>query len=121
MNYNFEAFTGAGSKIDERITVTKIGSFGILSGFTKKRLKSILPKYVELFYDSEKRAVALHFSDEKQHSRSFAVVNTGGGGSVSARSFFKTYDIDPVAVSGKYEVQEIEDPQLGKLFVIQLS
>ncbi len=121
MDYKFEPFIGAGSRFDDRITITKIGSFGVLSGFVKMRLKSQLPKYVELFYDVDNKAIGFRFTDEQKSGRTFAFVKTGGGGSVNASSFFKTYEIDPKQFNGKYSVEEISDPSVGKLFVIKIG
>ena len=122
MEYTFKEFTGRNVRLENRITVTKSHSIGLPTNFFKKNNIANF-KYVVLFYDEEKKAIGIHFTNDENKNNKFAIIkNTAGnGGSVVTRSFFKTFNIDTEIYYGRYEWTTLEVEGTGKIYVINLK
>lgn len=123
MEYNFKKFDSQHSRVEDRITITKSSySVGFPTKFYKENgVKDY--KYVVLFWDSENKAMGVHFSNNEQEKNKFTVLhsNQGYGGGVSIRSFFKVNEIDPQIYYGKYNWEKQQLPGTGEIFVIKLK
>ncbi|MBP9864212.1 hypothetical protein KBC54_02060 [Patescibacteria group bacterium] len=118
-----EKFVGFGAKMSRKISVTKNYSFGLPpTFFAENGLESF--NFVEIYFDSEAKALALHFLTEKSDA-CFKLIKYGvgekRGGSFVAKSFFTRFDLDPNKVSGKYEPTKTSRDGIGDLFIIQLK
>jgi|GEM_PF-770646 len=121
MDFNFHKFENTNQRFEDRITVTGTNAFGFPTKFFKDQSIENY-KYVVIFYDPDKKAVGLHFTNSEEEKHKFTIIKSKGyGGSVIATSFFKTYNIDPKKYHGKYEWEKKEMPPTGTLFVIILK
>ena len=119
---SFIKFEHVGAKLSNTISLTKSESFGFAAGFYKKYNISIFD-YVTLFYDESEKKVGFQFSKEKLGKSSFTLIHSNNkqSGSIIARSFFRSFEIDSKKYLGKYEPVEFEDAQHGKMFYIILT
>ena len=76
-----------------------------------------------LFGSKDEKRVGFQFSKEKLGKTSFSLIHSKNkqSGSIVARSFFRTFDIDSKKYQGKYVPKEIEDEEFGKIFIIELT
>lgn len=121
----FEVFSGVGSKASSSISITGSKSFGFGAGFLK-RYALLDHTFVTLMYDKDTRRIGFRFSKTKEgaeHSSYKLVFSKGPTKTASAvaRSFFNTYQIDSALTQGRYEPVEDQQPELGKIFVINLD
>jgi len=119
---SFQKFEAVGAKLSCTISLTQSGGFGFSSGMYKKYN---IPEFnfVTLFFDPDENKVGFQFSKERIGRSSFSIIQSDQrkSGSVVAKSFLKTFDIDPKKYRGRYEPAEYDDPQHGKIFYIVLS
>ncbi len=122
MAYSFEKFQSRHSRKEDRITITKSFSIGFPSEFYHKNgIKDF--KYAVLFWDAENKAVGVNFTnDEGEKKNAFLIARSkeGYGGSVSARSFFRHYQIDPQHYYGRYQWEKHSQDGTADLYVIKL-
>lgn len=119
MDYNFSKFEGTHGRYESRITITSGNAIGFPTKFYKENKISDY-KYVVLYYDEEKRAIGIKFSNDENEPHKFSIISQKSyGGSIVATSFFKKNGIDPKKVKSKYEWQKVQSP-FGELFVFEL-
>ena len=121
MAYKFEKFTKRNLRQEDRITVTKSNSIGFPTKFYEdNNIKNY--KYVSLYWDAEKDAIGIKFSNESTGNE-FSIIHSkkGYGGSIVARSFFKFNNLNPEMVKGRYHPKKVRIPEIGSLFVIELN
>lgn len=120
--YNFVKFDDIHKRLENRITVTKSQSIGFPAKFYKDNKISDF-KYVVLFYDSDKKAIGIFFSNDEAEKSKFKILHskTGPGGSVISRSFFKSNDIDTRKVYGRYDWEKFQQEGVGEIYVIKLK
>ena len=118
---SFIKFEHVGAKLSNTISLTKSESFGFAAGFYKKYGISEF-NFVTLFYDRDEGKIGFQFSKDKIGKTSFTLIHSKNkqSGSIIARSFFRTFDIDSKKYQGKYEPVEFTDPQHGQMFYIIL-
>jgi hypothetical protein len=119
-NLNLEKFSGYGSKISRKISITKSFSFGLPPAFFQENSLNGYTK-VAIFYDKKERVIALHFNNEEGFKLSTYGEGTKQGASFLARSFFTTYDLKPADCKGRYTPEKIHKDGIGDLFVIKLA
>lgn len=123
MVYNFKKFESVNKKTEDKITVTKSHSIGFPSKFySDNHIKDF--NYVVLFYDQEQKAIAVHFTNSEEEKSKFTIIRpkqNATGGAIIARSFFKTYNIDPAKFANRYEYTKDEIEGVGRVFVIELK
>ena len=119
--YSFEQFNATGGRIIPYISLGESGGFGVSAGLVKKyEIGSVVA--VKVFYDKAKNAVAFKFSDKFEDGMlKVKMAPKQGGGHISAKVFLVKYDIDANKFKGKYTPREIEMPNVGKVFVIDLK
>lgn len=121
--YNFEEFTGYGSKVSRKISITGSMSFGIPPAFYQENQLSKYP-YVSLFFDKNKKTIGILFKDNKDNG-GFKIIGYGAGAregaTFVARSFFTHYKIDVGKYKGKYTPKKIHQEGVGDLYVIDLN
>lgn len=120
--FNFKKFEGRNARQEQRITVTK-KSYSI--GFpTKFYADNNIEKYkyVVLFFDSEKKAIGIHFTNDENEKNKFIIHHSkdGYGGSIAVRSFMRMSGIEPLKYFGRYEWKKGEVQGAGDVFIIQL-
>lgn len=120
--YNFQKFENVRGKYDTRISITSNYSFGIPSGFYKQNDIDQY-KYVVVFFDPKKKAVALQFTNDEEEDNKFKIMhNEKAGGSIAARSFFKAYNLDPTELKGKYQWKKQDTQEEDSVvFIIDLK
>ena len=122
MAFTFEKFQNRHSRIEERITITKSNSIGFPSQFYhQNNIKDF--KYAVLYWDVQEKSIGIRFTnDESEKKNAFMIARSkiGYGGSISARSFFRHYKIDPTVYHGRYEWTKHSEASVGELFVISL-
>lgn len=119
--YNFKKFENRNARLESRISITRSNSIGFPTQFYRNNnIRQY--KYVVLYYDQDKRAVGLYFTNNEEEKNKFSVMHSkkGFGGSIVARSFFRTYNIDLEKHRGKYEWKKHTLEGIGELFVIEL-
>lgn len=117
---NLEKFSGYGSKISRKISITKSFSFGLPPAFFQENDLKDYSK-VAMFYDKKEGIIALHFNNEEGFRLSTYGEGSKRGASFLARSFFNAYDLDPVKCKGRYTPEKIHKEGVGNLFVIKLA
>lgn len=120
--FNLQKFEKTNARLESRITITSSYSFGFPQKFYRDNNIDKY-KYVVLFFDKKNKAVGLHFTNDEEEANKFTVIKnkSGYGGSIVARSFFKTYNLDPKEYKGRYEWTKQEVPGMGEVFVIELK
>ncbi len=116
--YNFEEFTSFGSKYTSKISLSSSGGFGFSAGFYHLYdLKG--SKSLKLYFDKTKNAIAFKFlNDDSDGAIKLKPRETGGY--VTAKSFLGQYKISAARYANRYEPKEINDSNLGRIFVIEL-
>lgn len=116
----FKRFTDVGSRLENRITVTRSQTFGFPRYFYKENHIDDY-KYVVLYYDGDGR-VGIHFTSDDDEEGKIAILKNkqGYGGSVIARNFFKLNNIDLDKAHGKFQWSK-KDIDGITLFVINLK
>lgn len=121
-DFNFEKFKNLNARLENRISVTKSFSIGFPTKFYNSNgLRDF--KYVVLFYDKERKAIGIQFTNNENETDKFSISHSkqGYGGHIVARSFFTTYDINPGKYVSKYEWEKSAVEGVGDLFVISLK
>ena len=120
---NLEKFSGYGSKVSRKISITNSYSFGIPPAFFREH-KLGAKTHVILFYDRQAQVIAFKFMEDESEG-GFKLVNYGTGdkqgASFVARSFFNTYKINPAKYKGRYDVHDGQKEGLGKIFWIEIG
>lgn len=121
MDYNFKKFDKRNIRVEDRITITKSNTFGFPTKFSvDNNIKRY--KYVILYYDKNKKAIGLHFTNDEEDKNKFSVnKHEKYGASVIARSFFRTNSIDTKVHHGRYKWKTQKIDNIGKLFIIELD
>lgn len=119
--YNFVKFEGVNKREEDKITVTSTRAFGFPTKFYREHgLENY--KYVTLFFDRERLAVAFRFhSDENEPHKYSLLKSKGYGANAMAMSFFKHNNIEAKMYRGRYSYTKQVDPVLGDLYVIELK
>lgn len=119
--YNFKKFENVRGKTESRITITQSYSFGLPTQFYEQNdIENY--DYAVLYYDEENKAVAIQFTNDETEENKFSISHHQKyGGSISARSFFQTYRLDPKEYKGKYEWEKKNLPGIGEVFIIKLE
>jgi len=122
MEFDFIKFESTHARIEDRITVTKSGAIGFPTKFYEDN-KIANFKFVVLYYDVNKMAIGVLFTNNESEKNRFSIIHSkkGYGGSVAVRSFFKVSKLDPVTYYGRYEWQKIQHEGVGELYVIKLK
>lgn len=124
MNYNelnFEKFTGMGSKVSRKISITRSYSFGIPPAFFKE---NDIDNYnhVVIFYEKNAGVIGLNFNNAAE---GFKLVKYGTGdkrgASFVARSFFNAYGLDSSKCKGRYSVEKIDKEGVGHMYIIDIN
>lgn len=121
MEYNFQKFEGRNVRLEDRITVTRSHAIGFPTKFyTDNGIKNF--KYVLLFWDAGNKAIGIHFTNGEEEKSRFTIMHSkiGYGGSIIARSFFRSYDIDPKKYRGRYQWEKKSLEGVGEVYVIKL-
>lgn len=122
MEYNFQKFEGRNVRLENRITITKSNSIGFPSKFyADNKVKDY--RYVVLYWDDDNRAIGIKFTNEEGEKSKFTIIHSkvGYGGSVVARSFFKTYGIDPKVYHGRYDWERHDIDGVGEVLAIKIE
>jgi len=119
-NLNLEKFSGYGSKVSRKISITKSFSFGIPPALFKENNIDGFEK-VALFFDKKAGIIGLNFNNNE----GFKLAKYGTGdkraASFLARSFFTGYGLDPAKCKGRYVPDKINREGIGELFLINLE
>ena len=122
MSYNFKKVESRNARTENRITITKSNGIGFPTKFYKDNKINEF-KYVVLYFDTDQKALGLQFSNDEAERNKFSILHShsGYGGSIVARSFFKTYGIDPNKYYGRYQWKIELQENIGNLYVINLK
>ncbi|HWA51697.1 MAG TPA: hypothetical protein VG895_01420 [Patescibacteria group bacterium] len=120
-DYSFKKFEGVGQRLENRITITSNKSFGLPTKFYIDEQVGN-NNYLVIYYDENKKVVALHFTNLEEEPNKFTIMKNpeGKGASVIATSFFKTYNIDTKAIKGRYTWEKRELEGIGVVYIIKL-
>lgn len=100
------------------ITVGKNGLIGFSVAFCERN-KISQNMYASLFYDKNKKALGIYFSEDKKKETYMKVINNHSSKQINCGKTLKLYGILQSAGRYQYEIEEIEG--IGKLFIIQLT
>lgn len=118
--YSFARFTGRQPGGSEKISIGKLGNIRFPAGFYRKAdLKSF--NYVILFYDSKLRAIAFKFIVQPELGSFKLTRERSTAATISALSFLKTHNLHLRSFRDWYDLKKISDPDLGRIFVIELG
>ena len=120
--YKFQKFENRNARLENRISVTRSNSIGFPTQFYRNNnIKQF--KYVVLYYDQDKKAIGIRFTNNEEDGNKFSIIHSkkGFGGSAVIRSFFRTYNINLKKYYGKYEWKKRAPEGIGELFVIDLK
>ncbi|MFA5532278.1 MAG: hypothetical protein WDA13_01630 [Candidatus Shapirobacteria bacterium] len=120
-NYTFKKFENQGPTKDNRISINKSGEITFPSIFCYEN-KIFRYEYATLFWDQEKKAVGISFTNKKEGHGNYKVtrLSRGGGARISSNAFLKSSGIDLSIDSGRFSWKKYNDPKLGLLFVFEL-
>ncbi|OHB06427.1 MAG: hypothetical protein A3B16_02325 [Candidatus Zambryskibacteria bacterium RIFCSPLOWO2_01_FULL_45_43] len=77
---------------------------------------------VKLYFDAAEKKIGIKLVKEKAEGVfKLSKQAQGKGAYFTAHSFLSSLSIDPKKYAGRYEPEEVNDPEFGKLFVIQLA
>ena len=122
MEYNFEKFKGRNVRLENRITITKSNSIGFPQKFYKdNKIKDF--QFAVLYWDNSNKAIGIYFTNDEDEKNKFSIMHSkiGYGGSITARSFLKTYNIDLEKHHGRYEWDKVKIDEDKEIFVIKLD
>lgn len=122
MNYQFKKFEGRNVRLEKRITITKSNSIGFPQKYYQDNsIKNY--KYVVFYFDKNNNAIGIHFTNNEKEENKFSIIHSkvGYGGSVVARSFFRTYGIDTEKYHGRYEWKKQDIEGIGEVYIIELK
>jgi hypothetical protein len=121
MEFNFKKFEHVKQRQEKRITVTKSNSIGFPTQFyVDNKIKDY--KYVELFWDADKNAIGVYFTNDESEENKFRIIHSEKyGGHILARSFFRGENIDPKVYRGRYNYEITDIPGKGKAYAITLK
>ncbi len=121
MDYNFKKFEKKNIRQESRITITKSNQIGFPTKFYQdNRIKEF--RYVVLFWDQQNKAIGIYFSNDEKEQNKFSIMHSKKyGGSIIARSFFKTHNINPEIYHGRYDWEKHNLEGVGEIFVINLK
>jgi len=122
MVYQFKKVETRNVRSEKRITITKSYTIGFPVKFYQDN-KIADFKYVIFYYDEASKVIGIQFSNDENEKYKFKIIHSkkGFGGSVAVRSFFRSYNIDPVKYHTRYEWKTEDQPGIGKLYVINLK
>ena len=119
--YKFQEFNATGGRVLPSISLGESGGFGVSAGFVKK-YEIASTTAVKIFYDQAQNAVAFKFYDKFEEGMlKVKMAANQGGGHINANAFLIKFDIDAKKYKGKYSPTEIDMPNIGKVFVIELK
>jgi len=119
----FQKFTQVNSRFETRITITPTSAFGFPAQFYKEQGLAEY-KYAILYFDPDTLSIGFHFTNDENEPHKFSILKSkqGYGGQITARSFFRSYNLDPKIYRGKYDWKPDEsDSSIGKLYIIKLK
>ena len=122
MDYQFKKFENKNVRLESRITITKSNSIGFPQRFYQDN-KIGSYKFVVLFWDVAKQAIGIYFTDDEKEENKFKILHSkaGYGGSIVARSFFRSNNIDTQIYCGRYDWEKVKMEEVGTLFAIKLQ
>ena len=127
MEYTFQRFTEVGKRFEDRITVTRGRSIGLPTRFYNDNKVSDY-KFAVLFYDKERNAIGIHFTNNADEPGRIAITKSKQeyGGHIPATSFFKANRINSKKYAGRYEYKRLGSGESGvsdadALFVLELK
>ena len=119
----FELYKSKGTRSSGKepmISIIGRGGFGFNTNFVEKYIPE-KPKFLNLTYAQDMDYIYIGFSfSKKEKENALKVYYPKKNGIVLSIGFFKTYGINPEKYKTRYSFEEIEDTELGKLFVIKL-
>jgi hypothetical protein len=126
MDYSFIKHTKVGKRFEERITVTRNRALGLPTQFCEdNNVKDY--KFAVLFYDKEKNAIGIKFSNDENEEGKISITknNQGYGAHILATSLFKANRINTKKYAGRYDytkvpLRDVGFDEDGTLFVINL-
>jgi len=122
MDYQFKKFEGRNNKSESRITITKSNSIGFPQKYYQdNNIKDY--KYVVFYFDKNNFAIGIHFTNNEEEKNKFSIIHSkiGYGGSVVARSFFKSCNIDSEIHHGRYEWKKESVEEIGDIYIVKLD
>lgn len=116
----FQEFTNKGGKYTPQIIINKAGYITLSSGmhhrFSLDKFNS-----VKVYYDPETKRVGLKLIESKEGTFLLKKRENEKGAYFAAKSFLLANSLDPKKFYGRYEPQEVEDENIGKIFVITVK
>ncbi|MEK7194807.1 MAG: hypothetical protein AAB667_00925 [Patescibacteria group bacterium] len=117
----FEEFKSKGGKFLPQVTINKAGGFGISSGMHRRY---DIDRYtgVKLYFDKDRNWIGIKMITEELDGM-FTLKKRPNqkGAFFAAKSFLQAYSINPKEYFGRYEPVEVNEPNVGDLFVIDLG
>jgi hypothetical protein len=118
----WQKFQSTNQRFEERISINPNNSFGFPKRFYEENnLDSF--KYLVIFYNPEESAIGFQFTSSEEEKHKFRILRSKKqfGINVTAKSFFKTYNLDPNIYKGKYNAEKKQIEGIGPLYVIFLN
>jgi len=121
-SYNFSRFENQGPSNENRISINKGNEIFFSSIFCSDN-KVLSYKYAVLFWDSAKKAIGVHFTNDDGERGRYALSHSskGGGARISDKGFFTTNKIDTATYAGRYVWEKYVDSAVGSLYVFKLE
>lgn len=124
-NYSFIKYTKNNfTNSEDFIGLLRSGIVSLSKSFLlKNNFSPEEHRFVVFFYDEKKNAIGLQFTKEKVDDF-FTVVydkRGHGGASISCGTFFKAFKIDTKIYARRYPYEIVDDPNEGKIYVINLK
>ncbi len=119
--YKLTKFTSVGSRVGNYFISFNKSGLILSSGFyLREGIKNF--SRVVLYFDKNKKAIAIQFSKDNNVEGGFTLVHSNNRttGSVSARSFILTHGLNDPKYFGRFVPQKINYEEAGELFVIDL-
>ncbi|NTW30462.1 MAG: hypothetical protein HGA33_04230 [Candidatus Moranbacteria bacterium] len=118
--YSFELFRGVKGKYNVKVSLSKPGVLSFSAGMSHKY---DLSKYIgaQLFFDENKKAIAVKMVQQEVPDMFKMKTREGNKGSfISCKSFLSAYGLESY-YGKRYSPKELEHPELGSIFIIELE
>jgi hypothetical protein len=118
----WQKFENTNQRFEDRISISTNYSFGFPKTFYERNGLETY-KYLVIFFNPEENAVGFQFTNSEDEKHKFNIFRSKEkyGINITAKSFFKTYNLDPNKYKGKYTSKKEEFAEAGTLYVINLN
>lgn len=119
MSYKFQKYSGKYIRGDNKISIQKSGLIRLSAGFCDQT-KAINSKYVVLYFDNLKKAIAFKFTDMNEEG-ALKITKDRNAATISGKSFLNAYHLNSKNYFHRYNWIKQDITDIGEVFIINLE